>query len=182
MDTNLKPRNTTWLSEANLLFVDSPVGAGYSYVDDTATQLPTTNAQIADDLVAFLTQWLAQVPDASTAPFFIFCESYGGKMGASTAHALLAAIDAGSLKLNLQGIALGDSWISGIDYVSTWAPFLRSTSLMSEGDKVTVVDPLVKLAEDAVFNGNWSAATNYWGAVEGAIGSVTNGVNWCVAR
>lgn len=38
-NVQLKPRNTTWLKEANLLFVDNPVGAGYSYVtrDDAYT-------------------------------------------------------------------------------------------------------------------------------------------------
>ena len=34
LDLNLKPRNTTWLKEANLLFVDNPVGSGFSYVSD----------------------------------------------------------------------------------------------------------------------------------------------------
>lgn len=31
LDVNLKPRNTTWVQAANVLFVDNPVGTGYSY-------------------------------------------------------------------------------------------------------------------------------------------------------
>ena len=34
LDVNLKPRNSTWIKEANVLFVDNPVGCGYSYVDN----------------------------------------------------------------------------------------------------------------------------------------------------
>lgn len=34
LTVNLTPRNTTWLRAANVLFVDNPVGAGYSYVTD----------------------------------------------------------------------------------------------------------------------------------------------------
>ena len=34
LTVGLKPRNTTWLRAANVLFVDNPVGAGYSYVTD----------------------------------------------------------------------------------------------------------------------------------------------------
>lgn len=34
LTVNLMPRNTTWLQAANVLFVDNPVGAGYSYVTD----------------------------------------------------------------------------------------------------------------------------------------------------
>lgn len=37
----LKARETTWLKEANLLFVDNPVGSGFSYV--TKDQAYTTN-------------------------------------------------------------------------------------------------------------------------------------------
>ena len=36
LTVELKPRNTTWIQAANVLFVDNPVGAGYSYVTDKA--------------------------------------------------------------------------------------------------------------------------------------------------
>ena len=55
-------RNTTWLQLANLLFVDNPVGTGFSYVDDTRTQLTTNNTQIANDLVTLFVNLTAQVP------------------------------------------------------------------------------------------------------------------------
>ena len=34
LTVDLKPRNTSWLQAANVLFVDNPVGSGYSYVTD----------------------------------------------------------------------------------------------------------------------------------------------------
>ena len=34
LDLNLEARDTTWIKEANVLFVDNPVGSGYSYVLD----------------------------------------------------------------------------------------------------------------------------------------------------
>lgn len=34
LDVNLEARNSTWIKEANVLFVDNPVGCGYSYVND----------------------------------------------------------------------------------------------------------------------------------------------------
>ena len=33
LNVGLEPRNTTWLKEVNLLFVDNPVGCGFSYVN-----------------------------------------------------------------------------------------------------------------------------------------------------
>ena len=179
LDINLNPRNTTWLQSANLLFVDNPVGAGVSFVDDLSL-LPKDNAAIAADLVTLLTAFVAAVPEAATAPFFVFSESYGGKMTIQLADALTAAIAGGSLTMNLRGVALGDSWISGIDYVDTWAPFLRATSLMTETDKASIVDPLVAAADAAVAAGDWAAATSAWGAVEGGIDQATPpGINFC---
>lgn len=73
LDWNLQPRNSTWLNApVNLLFVDSPVGAGFSYVDDIKSDIPTTNAAIAADLVSVITAYMAATPAAQTAPFYVF--------------------------------------------------------------------------------------------------------------
>ena len=75
LDWNLAPRASTWINApVNLLFVDSPVGAGYSYVDSDAL-LPTNNTQIARDLVAVVTAFMAATPSAAAAPFYVFTES-----------------------------------------------------------------------------------------------------------
>ena len=56
LDINLEPRNTTWTQSANILFVDNPVGTGFSYV--TSKDLLTTNATgIALDLLVFMQTW-----------------------------------------------------------------------------------------------------------------------------
>ena len=170
------PRATSWVQLANLLFLDNPVGAGYSYVDDAAL-LATNNSQIAADIVTFLTALVAKYPAFSTAPFHVFCESYGGKMSAGLSAALLAALDRGQLKMNFAGVALGDSWISPIDYVDTWAPYLIATNLMDSTDAATVA-PATAACDTAVAAGEWVAATNAWGAMESAIGGVTAGANW----
>jgi serine carboxypeptidase 1 len=125
LDLNLQPRNTTWVQAANVLFLDQPVGTGWSYVDSTDL-LTKNNSQIAADVVTLLSAFFGAYPAFETAPFFIFSESYGGKMTATIANALLASRAAGSIKINLRGIAMGDSWINGIDYVSTWGPLLHS--------------------------------------------------------
>lgn len=85
---NLKPRNTSWDKYANILFVDNPVGTGFSYVDEE-NAFTTTNKQIADDFVELMKGFYMAIPDMKKVPLFIFSESYGGKMLADIALALI---------------------------------------------------------------------------------------------
>lgn len=61
------------------MFVDNPVGTGYSYVEDSS-QLTTDNAMIAADLVTLVKSVFSSNPDLQVMPFYVFAESYGGKM------------------------------------------------------------------------------------------------------
>lgn len=42
-------------------------------------------------------------------------------------NVILQAIKAGTVTAQLDGVAMGDSWVSPIDSVLTWAPFLLHT-------------------------------------------------------
>ncbi|KAH7950254.1 hypothetical protein HPB49_021564 [Dermacentor silvarum] len=94
-DVQLLPRNHSWVRFANLLFVDNPVGAGYSYVTNE-TGFAVNNSQIAADLVTMISVFLAKMPEfqashilyVESVPLYIFSESYGGKMAAEFALAL----------------------------------------------------------------------------------------------
>ena len=178
LDMNLQPRNTTWVQEANILFLDQPVGTGWSYVDN-ATLLARNNSEIANDVLTLITAFFGAYPAFASAPFFIFSESYGGKMTATIANTLLAAKAAGPFTINLRGIAMGDSWINGIDYVSTWGPQLRAFSEMTEQELDAMNTAAVFPCEAAVAAGDWASATNYWGKTEGMIddASCTNFYN-----
>lgn len=60
-DVMMNPRNTTWVQVANVLFVDNPVGTGYSYVDEDSAY--TTNVdEIAADLFTLFDAFLKSYP------------------------------------------------------------------------------------------------------------------------
>jgi len=46
-------RNTSWVNNANLLFVDNPIGAGFSYTNNILGY-STSDEQIANNLVLLL--------------------------------------------------------------------------------------------------------------------------------
>lgn len=106
-----------------VLFVDNPVGTGFSYVDDER-YLTTDNKQIALDLVALLKGVYEKLPEFESVPLHIFGESYGGKMAIEFAFELNRAVENGEIKANLAGAYLGDAWISPIESTISWAPYL----------------------------------------------------------
>ncbi|PIA43536.1 hypothetical protein AQUCO_01900137v1 [Aquilegia coerulea] len=130
LDGNLKPRNSTWLRKADLLFVDSPVGTGYSYVDDVYDRsLPVkTDVEAAIDLTTLLKEVFNGNESLQQSPLYVVAESYGGKFAVALGLSALKAIEAGELNLKLGGIALGDSWISPEDFVLSWGPLLKAVS------------------------------------------------------
>jgi len=176
LDANLQPRNTTWLQSASLLFVDNPVGTGFSYV--TSNTSFTHNLQeISFDLLFLMKQFVKSFPDFQKTPFYIFSESYGGKMTAGFSAVLYDAISNGEINLNFQGLAMGDSWISPVDFTNSWGPYLYSTSIVSWSgyEKITKA---AKVVEDLVKKGDYFNATNYWGKLETVVEEEGHGVNF----
>ena len=62
LDAKLQPRANSWLNYANLLFIDNPVGTGYSYVTSEDAYVKN-NTQIAQDLIVCLESILKALPE-----------------------------------------------------------------------------------------------------------------------
>jgi serine carboxypeptidase 1 len=131
LDLNLVERNFTWIKTHNVLFVDNPVGTGYSYVDHKKF-LAKDNKQIARDLIELLRDFYNKLPAFKTVPLHIFGESYGGKMAIDFASDLYLEIKSGRIESNLISVAMGDAWISPIDSTLSWAPYLLQLVAMRQ--------------------------------------------------
>ncbi|VDL81780.1 unnamed protein product [Nippostrongylus brasiliensis] len=167
---------STWLQVADLVYVDNPVGSGFSYVDEDDA-FTTDVAQIGQDLLLWLRQFLVLHNEYRTRPFFIFCESYGGKMSAEFARVITQEIASGSLRLDFRGVALGDSWISAMDYVNSWGEYLYANSYL-DSNQLARVNAQAKACQKKVDQNQWSQATNCWGNMEDLIEVETDGVSW----
>ena len=121
-----------------VLFVDNPVGTGFSYTDDNS-YLTKDNKQIALDLVALLKGVYLTLPEFETVPLHIFGESYGGKMAIEFAYELNKAIENGEIKANLKGAYLGDAWISPIESTLSWAPYLFQLVIQNDFSNFSIV-------------------------------------------
>ncbi|XP_059649897.1 serine carboxypeptidase-like 51 [Cornus florida] len=176
LDGNLNPRNSTWLLKADLLFVDSPVGTGFSYVEDK-NLLVKTDEEAAADLTTLLKEIFNGNESLQTSPLFIFGESYGGKFAVTLGVLALKAIQAGELKLQLGGVALGNSWISPEDFVFSWGPLLKDVSRI-DNNGLNKSNSLAQEIQQQLAEGKYEDATNTWDELEGVILSSSNNVNF----
>ncbi|XP_069849338.1 retinoid-inducible serine carboxypeptidase isoform X1 [Dipodomys merriami] len=176
LSSNLKPRNTTWLQSASLLFVDNPVGTGFSYVNESNAYAKDL-ATVASDMMVLLKAFFSSHKEFQTVPFYIFSESYGGKMAAGISLELYKAVQQGTIKCNFSGVALGDSWISPVDSVMSWGPYLYSMSLLDDKGLAEVYNVAERVL-DAINKEQYKEATQLWEEAEMVIEKNTDGVNF----
>ncbi|KAL8057724.1 hypothetical protein ABFX02_04G202600 [Erythranthe guttata] len=176
IDTFLKPRNSTWLNKADLLFVDNPVGTGYSFVEDEKV-LVKTDDEAATDLTTLLIHVFNRNVTLQNSPLYIVAESYGGKYAVTLGLSALKAIESGKLKLKLGGIALGDTWISPEDFVFSWGPLLKDVSRLDKNGLVQS-NSLAKQISEELEAGNFVEATDTWSRLEEVISSNSNSVDF----
>ncbi|KAK2433828.1 serine carboxypeptidase [Trifolium repens] len=176
LDTNLKPRNSTWLLKADLLFVDNPVGTGYSFVEDQKLFVKTDD-EAATDLTTLLIKLFNNNEKLQKSPLYIVAESYGGKFAVTLGLSALKAIEDKKLKLTLGGVALGDSWISPEDFVFSWGPLLKDLSRIDDNGlekSNSIAERIKKQLED----GKFEDATNSWSELENVISASSNNVDF----
>jgi serine carboxypeptidase-like clade 2 len=63
---------------ANVLFLESPAGVGFSYSNTTSDYDKSGDKRTAQDAYVFLINWLERFPEYKTRDFYITGESYAG--------------------------------------------------------------------------------------------------------
>uniref|UniRef100_A0A4W6F1F6 Carboxypeptidase n=1 Tax=Lates calcarifer TaxID=8187 RepID=A0A4W6F1F6_LATCA len=176
LNRNLEPRKTSWVQAASVLFVDNPVGTGFSYTE-RPDGYATNVAMVASDMLVLLRHFFTEKDEFQSVPFYIFSESYGGKMAAAISSELIKAIEQGTVKCKFAGVALGDSWISPLDSVMTWGPYLYTTSLLDDYG-LADVNNAAEEVKKAVEQQEFLKATELWSMTESVVEQNTNGVNF----
>uniref|UniRef100_A0A0E0HE28 Carboxypeptidase n=1 Tax=Oryza nivara TaxID=4536 RepID=A0A0E0HE28_ORYNI len=67
-----------WNKVANILFLDSPAGVGFSYTNTTSDLYDSGDKRTAHDSYKFLVKWFEKFPQYKYRDFYIAGESYAG--------------------------------------------------------------------------------------------------------
>ncbi|KAJ7339770.1 serine carboxypeptidase [Mycena albidolilacea] len=143
----------SWNNEANVLFIDQPVGVGFSH----GTESVGTSEEAAADVWKFLQIFLADSRFAHLAAndLAIWTESYGGHYGPNFASYFLsqnAAIAAGTatgLTLNLKTLGIGNGLTDPLSQYPGYISYANA-------------NPYERLVSTSVIskaNASWSSST-----------------------
>ncbi|XP_028842958.1 lysosomal protective protein-like [Denticeps clupeoides] len=92
----------SWNLVANVLYLESPAGVGFSY--STTGNYSTSDPQVAEDNYNALLDFFNKFPSFASNNFYIFAESYGGVYGPSLAQYIIS----NSANINLKGVGVGN--------------------------------------------------------------------------
>ena len=92
---------------ANILFLESPAGVGFSYSNTTSDYDNAGDRKTADDAYIFIVNWLERFPQYKTRDFYITGESYAGHYVPQLAYTiLLNNKNTNQTTINIKGIAV----------------------------------------------------------------------------
>lgn len=102
----------TWTKVTTMLYVEHPIGTGFSY----GQPLPETEAEASADLDAFLQNFFNVFTELKSYKFYVFGESYAGMFVPSVTHYLHFTNKEnlpGRFNIPIAGAAIGNGWMNG---------------------------------------------------------------------
>ncbi|XP_065287707.1 probable serine carboxypeptidase CPVL [Dermacentor albipictus] len=120
-------RDTTWAQRYSMLYIDNPVGAGFSFTQDD-NGYARNEVDVGRDLHEALQQFFTLFDEYAANDFYATGESYAGKYVPAIAHAIDTGV-APRVKINLRGIAIGDGMVDP-ETMFDYADFLYQVGLV----------------------------------------------------
>ncbi|KAF8093343.1 hypothetical protein N665_0384s0029 [Sinapis alba] len=122
-----------WNHEANILFLESPVGVGFSYSNTSSDYKKIGDEFTARDAHSFIQKWLERFPAYKENDFYIAGESYAGKYIPELAEVVYDKNNENSLlHINLKGILLGNPETSEAEDWDGWVDYAWSHAVISD--------------------------------------------------
>jgi cathepsin A (carboxypeptidase C) len=152
-DLSLKQNAYSWNSKANLLYVDQPVGTGFSHAKDP-THYARNEEMVAENFYRFLLKFLAKYPSLAGRDLYITGESYAGHYIPAIADFIVQHPDS---SLNLKGVAIGNGWVDPYDQYPAYVEFAKLNNLIST-PTYYLLTAAMKACQGLIKTGLWPIA------------------------
>ncbi|XP_054166040.1 lysosomal protective protein-like [Oppia nitens] len=147
---NLTIDENSWNSVANILYLESPAGVGFSYVDIDVD--PTNNDTItAIDNYLALQSFFERFSHLKKNPFYITGESYAGVY----IPMLAKQIFENNSTINLKGVAIGNGFLDPSFLMTSQYDFAYSHGLMSTVTYQKIIESCCQLIPGSQFTCNY---------------------------
>ncbi|KAK9296016.1 hypothetical protein QLX08_009856 [Tetragonisca angustula] len=110
----LEMREYSWNKCHNLLYIDNPVGTGFSFTEDEKGYA-TNETNVGRDIHTALVQFFKLFPELQTNDFYVTGESYGGKYVPAVSHTIKNYNINAQTKINLKGLAIGNGFTDPVN-------------------------------------------------------------------
>ncbi|CAN8004900.1 unnamed protein product, partial [Ixodes pacificus] len=114
----------------NIIYLDEPVGAGFSYTEDPRGYVKTLG-QMSEAMEKFLQQFLSMFPEFRNRDFYIAGESYGARATVGISH-LLQTTNPEEVPLKLRGVICGVGFLGPILDTMDSTQFLFYSGMLDE--------------------------------------------------
>ncbi|XP_050231435.1 serine carboxypeptidase-like 50 [Mercurialis annua] len=161
VDSLILERNFgSWNRIFGLVFLDNPIGVGFSFAADQA-EIPKDQHSVAEHLFGAITEFLNSNTEFKTRPVYITGESYAGKYVPSIGYYILEKNTKlqRSKRVNLKGVAIGNGLTDPVTQVKTHADSAYYSGLINQRQKTELKEAQSKVIEFVKLR-NWSEATN----------------------
>lgn len=130
----LAMRQYSWNIAHNVLYIDNPVGTGYSFTENDRGYV-TNETQVGTDIRTALVQFFQLFPELRNNDFFVTGESYAGKYVPAVSHAIKDYNVNANIKINLKGLAIGNGLCDPENQL-LYSDYLYQIGLIDENGKV----------------------------------------------
>ncbi|KAM3683707.1 hypothetical protein ACB094_12G167300 [Castanea mollissima] len=128
----LKLNPYSWTKVANIIFVDAPVGTGFSYAKSSEGYNISDTLAVAE-LYEFLQKWLKVHPKFLTNSLYVMGDSYSGIVIPILVQKISDGNEVGQKpRMNLKGYVIGNPLTNTNDDLNARIPFAHLKTLISE--------------------------------------------------
>ncbi|PIN26500.1 Serine carboxypeptidases (lysosomal cathepsin A) [Handroanthus impetiginosus] len=122
----------SWTKIASIIFIDAPVGTGFSYFTTSEGYL-ISDTKSASDSYLFLRKWLLKHPKFLKNHLYVTGDSYGGKMIPMIASEVAKGNEAGlQPRMLLQGYTIGNPVTNEKMDINERIPYFHRMALISD--------------------------------------------------